>query len=616
MTRSDAATLANPTPRRWRCFRGVVPGALLALPAAACAGNEPPSGGPEDRFPPYVVETLPDTFSKIEPGAREVRFRFSERISERPAAGRLDDAVVVSPSTGEVRVKHGRDGITVRMREGFAPGLVYRVTVRPVVKDMFGNALRDPFDLVFSTGGEIVPNVVAGMVEDRVTGEAIPEARVVARFPNGGDTIAHWNFSDTGGVFSLRYLPAGPFELRAWQDLNRDGEVGGSEPQTSFVPGELAGAADTTLAILTLVLPDTTPPRLARATADDSVTLRIEIDDYVEPALAEGSITGVVTVVALDTATAGEDSPPPPEDAAGAAPAEGAAGAADSAASAGETVDTLEAPGADGPAEEAEVPDPVPPPEVGDTIRIRIFQEHEHKVWLALRRDSIKRAREDSIAEARAAEAAQDSAAGRAGEEDRAAAPSAGSRGGRAERGRESGEDGDTVEIPEPPRTLSGLVKPSQSLIGVLEEAMVGRVEYELVVEGVVNIAGVPGGGGVDTVTWEPPPPKEPPPADSAAADSAALADSAQAADTAAAGDTGQVSDTTGAADTTTVAPDTTGPRDTLAAPPGTTAPPPDTTAPPPDTNRAIPARPVRSAAGLRLRARPYIRPRRLPPRL
>ena len=137
----------------------------------------------------------------------------------------------------------------MRIREGFAPGLVYRVTVLPVIKDMFGNALQDPFDLVFSTGGEIVPNVVAGMVEDRVTGEATRDARVAARFVLGDDTVTHWNVSDTGGVFSLRYVPAGSFEVWAWQDMNRDGEVGGSEPQTSFVPGELVEAPDTTLAI-------------------------------------------------------------------------------------------------------------------------------------------------------------------------------------------------------------------------------------------------------------------------------------------------------------------------------------------------------------------------------
>ena len=85
-------------------------------------------------------------------------------------------------------MKHGRECITVEMEEGLAPDLVYRITVRPVINDMFRNNLRDAFDLVVSTGAEIVPNVVAGMVEDRVTGDAMPAARVEARFPYGDDT--------------------------------------------------------------------------------------------------------------------------------------------------------------------------------------------------------------------------------------------------------------------------------------------------------------------------------------------------------------------------------------------------------------------------------------------
>ena len=551
----------------------------LVLLATACARNEPPTGGPEDRFPPFVIETLPDTFSTIEPGTREVWFRFSERISERPTTGRLNDAVVVSPSTGDVRVKHSRDAITVQMKEGFASGLVYRITLLPVIKDMFQNALPDPFDLVLSTGGVIVPNVVAGMVEDRVTGEATPGARVEARFPNGGDTIAHWNFSDTGGVFSLRYVPEGPFEVRAWQDLNRDGEVGESEPRTSFLPGELVEAPDTTLAILTLIQPDSTPPRVAKATVDDSVTLKIEIDDHIEPDLEEGSIVGVVTVVALDTASVVEDSLAVGEDAAEVAEAEEAAvGAGDTVTVVGAPGDTLGVQEAGEPEAEAEAPEPVPLPEVGDTIRIRIFQQHEYQVWLALRKDSIAQAREDSIAQAREAKAQEDSVGkaeaarpGRPG-----AAPAEQEAGARAG----SEEDSDSADAARIPRTLSGLRLPSRSLVGVLEEALVDRVRYELVVEGVVNIAGVAGGGGVDTLTWE----------------------SAPKDTTTAAGDSAQAGDSIQVPDTTQV-------------PPDTTTVPPDTTGNPPDTNRVFPAREAQSVVGLR--SFPWLSPRsrRLPSR-
>ena len=524
-----------------RLAGALMTGFLVMVAAEACARVEAPEGGPDDIFPPVVIETVPDTFAIVEPGLREVVFCFSERISERPTADRLNDAVIVSPSTGGIRVKHSRECLAVEMEEGLAPDLVYRITVRPVIRDMFANSLRDAFDLVVSTGPDIVSNVVAGMVEDRVTGDATPDVRVEARFAHGDDTLTHWNFSDRGGVFSLRYVPAGSFELRAWQDQNRNGEVDDSEPQTSFVPGDLAEPPDTALEILTLIQPDTTPPRLTRVTVEDSLTLKIEFDDYIEPTIPVGTIRGTFTV------TEWEDSVVAVEDSAEAGevvevvgdPGEVAA-VEDSVAGQG-TEDTT------GVAEAEQVPRPEP----GTTVRIRIFQEHEYQVWLANRRDSLARA--DSIAQAEAAleaEAGDPAAPGEAvGEVVQPAEQEA----LQLDPAEDTGQDPDSAAGPAIPMTLSGLRLPVRTLVGVLDEALVADIPYELVVEGVTNIAGAVGGGGVDSLIWEPPPPEE-------------VEEEEE-------GDSVQVDDTTG-------------------VPPDTAGVPPDTAGVPPDTNRVTPHAP------------------------
>ena len=521
-----------------RLAGAVFGGFVVLLAAEACARSEAPTGGPPDNFPPYVIETVPDTFAIVEPGLREVRFCFSERISERPRDGRLNDAVIFSPSTGEIRVKHGRECLTVEMEEGLAPDLVYRITVRPVVNDMFGNSLRDAFELVVTTGAEIVPNVVAGIVEDRVTGDATPSARVEARFPHGDDTLTHWNFSDNGGVFSLRYVPAGSCELRAWQDQNRNGEVDESEPQSSFTPCDLPEPPDTTLDILTLVQPDTTAPRLTRVNVEDSVTLKIEFDDYIEPTIPPEMIRGTVTVAEW------EDSVAVVEDTVGAGEEE-----AEVVEDPGEEAETGD-PGVEQEAGEAEA-EPVPPPEPGETIGIRIFQEHEYQVWLAAREDSIAQAREDSIAQAAAAEAAETGDSVAPGEVvgevpqpvEQAPLPDPA-----PETGEDVAQDPDSIAGPAIPTTLSGLRLPSRTLVGVLDEALFPDIPYEVVVEGLTNIAGAAGGGGVDTLTWEPPPPEE-----EEVEEGAEAGDSVQI-------DTTEVSDSVQAADTTTPPPDTTTP--------------------------------------------------------
>ena len=389
-------------------------------------------------MPPYVVESVPDTFATVPDGVdlREFEFRFSERISERPSSGVMDDAVVVSPSAGNLRVSHGRDGIKVRAQHALEPGRVYRITVLPVINDMFGNRLRDPFDLVVSTGGEFVPNVLAGFVEDRVTGAAVDGVRVQARFPDQEGAPVHWNYTGGEGVFSLRYVPSGAFEARAWQDRNRNDSLDAGEPRSEWRRGGLAAVPDTSFVVLSLIEPDTTGARLASVSAEDSVTIRFEFDDHLNPCTPGIAVSGFARW------------------------------------------------------EEAE----------GDTLSssLRIFQEHEHRRWTALRADSAARA------------------------------------------------EGKTEGDPPPPMTvgdctnahypdeavgLSGLLLPSQFLVGVLEEGFLRPgVPYMAGVAAVANLAGASSGESAALVVWEPATDSADVASDTAAAEGAPVPDSGAAA--------------------------------------------------------------------------------------
>ncbi len=464
--------------------------ALLGLALISCATPEAPRGGPEDVMPPFVIETVPDTFAVVEPGLREALFRFSERISERPiGAGvrTLDDAVVVSPSTGAVRVRHRGDALAVEWEEGLEEGRVYRITVLPAINDRFNQTLRDPFELVVSTGPEFVPNALAGVVEDRVSGDPPQSgARVEARFAAGDDTVAHWSPVGDSGFYALRFLPDGPFTVRAWRDVNRDGDhQRDREAESASAPLELrSGAPDTAWAVLSLIEPDTVPARLGNATVRDSSTLLFAFDDHLEPTLPSVLLSSHAVVLALEEteadSTAGEAS-----DSAEAAPQVDSAGADEDA-----VVDSI-------PADEgARVA-----PALGDTIRIRVFRPFEHERWTQARADSAQRA-----------------AAQEAGE-------------GEAEATDAPGEDADAEdaeeEAREPYSLLSGLILPKDTLVGVLEEPLFPGASYEVTISGVVNIAGLGNGGGVDTILWEPPEPDT-----AATADSTTVGDSAAVSDT------------------------------------------------------------------------------------
>lgn len=261
---------------------------------ASCARQGMPPGGPEDRRPPVVVATVPDTFAVLtEPFRGPVEFLFDERISERASSGTLAQAVVVSPRTGEVRVESGRQSIKVSMGGGFQPGQVYRVTLLPAVRDLFNNQLLAPFELVFSTGPAFNASAVAGTAWDRTTGEGLDAMEVLAIPQTGGDSTVHVARTDTSGVYVFRYLPPAPYRLVAYQDRNRNAMVDPMELQGEAAL-EVTGA-DTLFVDVPVLQPDTTPARLTRAQVLDSVTVVLEFDDFLDPE-ARSDLLGVTVV--------------------------------------------------------------------------------------------------------------------------------------------------------------------------------------------------------------------------------------------------------------------------------------------------------------------------------
>ncbi len=260
--------------------------------ASSCAQQGAPPGGPEDLRPPIVVRTVPDTFELLGTLDGLIRFEFDERISERSSSGTLDNAVIISPRSGELVVRHDSRSLTIELLGGFRPDLVYRVTLLPVVRDLFGNQMRDPFELVFSTGGETIPTTLAGIAWDRITGSGVNDYQVWATSLDD-DSIVHVAVTDNQGVYAFRYIPGASYEITAFDDRNADAVLDMMEIQGSRRLSIENG--DTVFLDFPVLQPDTTPATLVTASALDSVTLLLEFDDYLDPALVLETIGLTVT---------------------------------------------------------------------------------------------------------------------------------------------------------------------------------------------------------------------------------------------------------------------------------------------------------------------------------
>jgi hypothetical protein len=250
------------------------PTAIGILFAASCAHVEPPRGGPEDRIPPEVVLTRPEAGIVVPRYDGSVVFVFDERISERG----VDEAVMVSPRTSPIEVRSGRDQVRVDLRRGWEPGHIYHVTLRQEISDLFGNQLAEPVTLVFSTGPEIPATEATGVVVDRVTGR--PGSRIRVEAIRAADSLVYAIPTDVNGRFELTRIPEGEYQIRAFEDINRNRSLEYFEPRDSAFTEVRAGeAVDVSLRLL---LPDSTPP-VARAGTIRQREIRVEFDDYLDP---------------------------------------------------------------------------------------------------------------------------------------------------------------------------------------------------------------------------------------------------------------------------------------------------------------------------------------------
>ncbi len=484
-----------------RLVRAALPVAAAAgVVVAGCARPGAPSGGPQDRRPPVVASVQPEPLSTIEPGDRTLRVRYNERISERPLRGTLADAVTVSPRTGEVVVSHEREGLDVELEGGFRAGLVYRVSIAPTVKDMFENPMAVPFEWVFSTGDSIRPNAVVGQVWDATTGVGVPDALVELRRVVAGDegpalgtgapadTFAYFARTDTLGIFALRYLPTGPVELFALQDLDGDGEEDFGEAVRRY-RFQLA-AADTVVlppSTLPLLPADTTWAVLEDAEILDSLTLRLEFDDFLDPTApieevlveltAAVDSTGAVVEAAQGAVAPGieqvfheagfvvwADSVAEAQDAAHAAAAAAAAAAGDQP---------------DAPLPDTVPPDTVPP----DTLPPDTLPPGAVVAGAVVPDSTLEAGVEGEILDASAGEGAA-----------RPRTPD--------EFAREASQE----LLP------NGRLVPQTTLVVRLAEPLPAGVPFDLRVERVINLSQLPGGGGTITIEREPPEPEGPPP--------------------------------------------------------------------------------------------------------
>jgi len=217
-------------------------GALL-LGLGSCAQKGFPPGGPEDRTPPELISSFPDSGAAgVDPGVG-VTLLFSEKMNKRSVEGAFR---LVPPSDLE-SLRWEKNSLALVPAEGLLPDRIYTVLLAAGMKDARGNKTREPSVIHFSTGDSLPPGRVEGAL---ITGRLKSQGVMVWAFapdscpPSMGTTVPEGaGQADPKGEFFIAALPLDrTYCVYAHYDIDMNGEVD---------EGDLLVEADTVATVTT-----------------------------------------------------------------------------------------------------------------------------------------------------------------------------------------------------------------------------------------------------------------------------------------------------------------------------------------------------------------------------
>ncbi len=239
-----------------------------------------PPGGPPDFDPPALMGVTPDSGTVADSLEDHLVFQFDEVVSEQSGGG-IEKLFELYPQTPElieqVDVDWRRNAVAVRPTGGWQPNLVYQVTMLPGIADLRNNRLDESRTVIFSTGGPIPDTRVSGILLDWENGKvgvgAVVEATLLP------DSLIYSTTVDSAGEYVLTALPLGTYVLTGVVDANRNRRRERLEPFDT-VTMTVDGQSEHTFWAVTQ---DTIGPQLRDAESLDSITIRLQFNQKLEP---------------------------------------------------------------------------------------------------------------------------------------------------------------------------------------------------------------------------------------------------------------------------------------------------------------------------------------------
>lgn len=197
----------------WSGFIGIVM-LVASMQMQGCANIVPPSGGPRDSLPPYLVVAKPkDSSLNIQP--KEIVIAFNEYIT----AESIQENLIISPSIKTTPLIDARlNMLRIRLNDTLDKNTTYSIKFGNAIKDINeGNILKN-FTYVFSTGNNLDSGKLSGNVRIAETG-SIDSTLIVVLHPALKDSAIYkdkpmyYAKVNAKGKFEFTFLPIAKFSI-------------------------------------------------------------------------------------------------------------------------------------------------------------------------------------------------------------------------------------------------------------------------------------------------------------------------------------------------------------------------------------------------------------------
>ncbi|MGI6479175.1 MAG: Ig-like domain-containing protein [Salinivirgaceae bacterium] len=196
---------------------------VAALILTGCAKEMAPTGGPKDTYAPEVKKASPK-FNSLHFDSKKISITFNEFLSLRDASQK----VTISPPLNkkpEVRLK-GKT-VIVELNDTLRPNTTYNINFRDAIRDYTEGNIKDNFQYVFSTGGEIDTIFISGVVKNAATGLPVENVQV-GLYDNIYDSVVakekplYYSITNKAGEFTINNIKKGEYKIFALSDIAND----------------------------------------------------------------------------------------------------------------------------------------------------------------------------------------------------------------------------------------------------------------------------------------------------------------------------------------------------------------------------------------------------------